>query len=166
MERILYDTASETKLATIRHTIFCRGAGGFGGDPALPSRLAPIPERDPDGSVEIATPAQLALIYRLSGDLNPLHSDPDVAREAGFNRPVLHGLSTFGIACRALLAELCRDEAARVKGFAARFSAPVYPGETLAVDFWNKAPGIALCRVRVPTRDAVVLTNAWFEYAP
>lgn len=166
MERILQDAASEAKLATIRHTIFCRGAGGFGGDSALPSRCAPIPERDPDGSVEIATLAQLGLIYRLSGDLNPLHSDPDVARKAGFDRPILHGLSTFGIACRALLAELCDNEAARVKGLAGRFSAPVYPGETLAVDFWNDVPGVALCRVRVPARDEVVLTNARFDYAP
>lgn len=165
MERKLCDADTDDLLATIRHTIFCRGAGGFGGKATAPSRTAPIPQRDPDGTVDIDTPAQLALIYRLSGDLNPLHADPGIARKAGFERPILHGLATFGIACRALMAALCDNEAARVKGLAGRFSAPVFPGESLAIDFWNEAPGLALCRVRVPARNVTVLDNARFEYA-
>lgn len=164
MERVLHDVQDGTPMATVRQTVFCREAGGFNGESAAPSRTLPLPERSPDGTIEIATPPQLALIYRLSGDLNPLHADPEVAQQAGFKRPILHGLSTFGIACRALIQTLCDNDASRVKGLAGRFSAPVYPGEVLAIDFWHTAPGQALCRVRVPQRDSVVLTNARFDY--
>ena len=160
--RELYDGA--THVATVRHTVFCRGAGGFGGAPDAKRAAAEVPDRAPDGVVEIETPRQLALVYRLSGDLNPLHSDPDVARRAGFERPILHGLSTFGIACRALMAELAGNEPARVKRLGARFSAPVFPGDTIAFHFWRTGEGTAAFVARVEARGADVLKNGVFTY--
>jgi acyl dehydratase len=162
--RELTDADTGERLATVRHTIFCRGAGGFGGQVEASRPPYPVPDETPDGSLEIATPRQLALIYRLSGDLNPLHSDPDVAQKAGFERPILHGLSTFGIACRGLMAALAGSDPGRVRGLAGRFSAPVYPGDTIALDWWIEAPGRAAFTARVG--DRAVLKNGRFDYAP
>lgn len=161
--RELADSTSGKLLATVRHTIFCRGAGGFGGSSEPSRQPHPVPDRNPDGSVDIATPPQLALIYRLSGDLNPLHSDPEIARSAGFERPILHGLSTFGIACRALMGTLADNDPARVKGLSGRFSAPVFPGDTVTFDWWNTGTaGCAAFTARV--EDRPVLKNGRFEY--
>lgn len=160
--RDLTDSNSGKLLATVRHTIFCRGAGGFGGSGDATRQPHPVPDRNPDGSMDIVTPPQLALIYRLSGDLNPLHSDPEVARRAGFERPILHGLSTFGIACRALMGALANDDPARVKALGGRFSAPVFPGDTITFDWWVEDAGRAAFNARVGDRP--VLKNGRFEY--
>jgi acyl dehydratase len=101
---------------------------------------------------------QAALIYRLSGDYNPLHADPEVARAAGFKRPILHGLCTFGMAAHAVLRAGCEYDAARIKAMAVRFTSPVYPGETIRFQFWKRAEKLHL-RARIDARDMIVLNN-------
>ena len=122
---------------------FIRGEGGFGGDrgPSGPRNVAP--ERDPDESVAYQTRTDQALLYRLSGDRNPLHSDPSFAAMGGFDRPILHGLCTYGFSGRALLHTLCDGDPARFKGVEGRFSSPVFPGESLTVNIWRTADGEA-----------------------
>ncbi|HET9904129.1 MAG TPA: MaoC/PaaZ C-terminal domain-containing protein [Xanthobacteraceae bacterium] len=157
-ERTLTDAETGEVIATLRHTTFCRGDGGFGG-PVRPSRPPhPLPERPPDAVCDVPTRPETALIYRLSGDYNPLHAEPAVAAKAGFPRPILHGLATFGIAGRAILKTLCGYDAKRLVGMAGRFSAPVYPGETLRVEMWHEGETVPF-RVRVAGRDADALTN-------
>ena len=123
-------------------TTFCRGDGGFGG----PKRETPpphaLPARAPDGVCDLPTRPEMALIYRLSGDTNALHVDPDFAKAAGFPRPVLHGLATFGVAGHALLKAVCGYDPARLTAMAGRFSAPVFPGETIRTEFWRAMTGI------------------------
>lgn len=162
VEREITDLATGQLLATVNQTIFCRGDGGFGG-PAktLPAPRA-IPERAPDAVVLAPTSPQSALIYRLSGDLNPLHSSPAAARGAGFERPILHGLATFGVACQALMKALCGSDPAAVRAMSGRFSAPVFPGETLRVEIWREASG-ATYRASAVERAAVVVNNGYFE---
>ncbi|MCO5731645.1 MaoC/PaaZ C-terminal domain-containing protein [Rhizobium sp. SSA_523] len=160
--REIEDARTGLHYATIRMTIFCRGAGGFGGKSESHRKPHPQPDSPPARSVTVATPRQLALIYRLSGDYNPLHSRPETAAKAGFERPILHGLATFGIACRALMQEFCASEAEAVKGLEGRFSAPVYPGETVTIDIWPQQPGVAAFSARVGSRD--VLKNGRFEF--
>ena len=156
--REIVDAGSGEVLARVRHSSFCRGEGGFGGENIPGPAPARIPERAPDHLCDLATSPRQALIYRLSGDLNPLHVDPDIARAAGFARPILHGLSTYGMAARALLRVLCDQDAARLRGLDVRFSAPVYPGETVRFEIWEDG-GEARFRARVPARDALVLDN-------
>ena len=163
-EREISDAETGEPIASVNHNVFCRGAGGFDGSGRQSVTMERPPERAPDGTVSVSTPPQLALIYRLSGDLNPLHSDPTVARKAGFERPILHGLSTFGIACRGMMDALCDADGSRVKGLAGRFSAPVYPGETLSIDYWTESPGKAAFEMRVPEREATVLGSGRFDY--
>ena len=146
--------------------MFCRGDGGFskvggGGDEPGPALVA-TPERAPDISVDLPTRADAALLYRLSGDLNPLHADPDVATRAGFPKPILHGLATYGVTCRALLAVFCGNDPARLKAMRTRMSSPVYPGETVRVECWRQPDGVAF-RARVPERDVVVLSHGHAE---
>ena len=160
--REITDVDTSVHLATVRHTVFCRSVGGFGGTTRSACSTPNLPEGPPAGRVNIPTPNQLALIYRLSGDLNPLHADPTVAQKAGFERPILHGLATFGIVARALIQELAHGMPERVKRLKGRFSAPVYPGQTIAVEWWPESRGTALARARVG--DSVVLTSALFEY--
>lgn len=160
--REIRDAEDGTHYATVRNTAFCRGAGGFGGKSVQGRQPRAIPDRAPDGSMDIPTLPQLALIYRLSGDLNPLHSNPEIARKAGFDRPILHGLSTFGIACRALMAGVVGNEPRRVRKLAGRFSAPIYPGETLTIDWWRTEPGQAAFIARVGERR--VLSDGCFAY--
>ena len=137
-EKKLLDQSGEL-LATVRSTYFLRGDGGCGdwGEPGI--RLSAVPEREPDGAVTLRTTDQAALLYRLSGDYNPLHADPEVARKAGFEKPILQGLCTFGIACRSLIEGLCDHDAGRLRGMGARFTKPVYPGETLQTRWWHSA---------------------------
>ncbi|KAA0232687.1 MAG: hypothetical protein JJLCMIEE_02036 [Acidimicrobiales bacterium] len=115
---------------------FIRGEGDFGGDrgPSGPKNVAP--ERDPDASITYQTREDQALLYRLSGDRNPLHSDPEFAKLAGFDKPILHGLCTYGFTGRALLHGLCGSDPARFKSMEGRFSSPVFPGEALTVNMW------------------------------
>jgi acyl dehydratase len=158
--RELIDADTGEAIATVRQSSFARGDGGFGG-PTGPLRPThPIPEAAADIVVDVPTRRDLALLYRLNGDYNPLHADPDVARAAGFERPILHGLCTFGIAGRAVVRALCGEEASRLRRIDARFSAPVLPGDTLSIEMWRPgADGLASFRCRVRERDAVVLNN-------
>ncbi|MBK0398204.1 MaoC family dehydratase N-terminal domain-containing protein [Limibaculum sp. M0105] len=164
VERRIFDAESGEDYATIRQTVFCRGDGGFGGSPEPLRKPHPLPDRAPDRSVEMPTHPQIALIYRLSGDWNPLHSDPATARAAGFERPILHGLASFGIAGNALVGACCSGDPARHQRLAGRFSAPVFPGDTITIDIWDEGAGTAAYRARVATRDAVVINNGLFTF--
>lgn len=164
VEREVCDEATGDAFALLRQTVFCRADGGFGGKSTSKYQLRKPPERVPDETIDVPTHSQMALIYRLSGDLNPLHSDPDVARKAGFDRPILHGLATFGVACRGLMKVLCPGEPSRVSDLQCRFSAPVFPGETISVDIWKLGEGEAAFRARVSAREATVLSNGRFIY--
>lgn len=134
-ERDVTDTATGRRLATVRSHALARGDGGFGGPPPEPAPAPP--EGPPHVTTEIATLPQQALLYRLSGDRNPLHVDPDYAAKAGYPRPILHGLATFGIAVQALLRTVCEHDATRLRSMDAQFSAPVFPGDTIRCDFWK-----------------------------
>ena len=158
LERSVIDKASGTLLATLDHTTFCRGDGGFGkGDEAPPPPPA-VPEGTPDASCDLPTLPQAALIYRLCADRNPLHAEPAVARAAGFPRPILHGLCTYGVAGPAILRTFCNYQPEKLSGLSVRFSAPVYPGETLRTEMWRRGDTI-LFRSRALERDVVVLNN-------
>jgi len=163
------DPASGELVAETLMTAVIRGAGGFGGQ-AGQRRAAPeFPDRAPDAQIASPTRADQALIYRLSGDRNPLHSDPWFAREmAGFDTPILHGLCTYGFAGRALLAELAGNDASKLTAMAARFSAPVFPGETLTTSVWRTEPGRAVYRTEACAPDGsdrrIVLDDGVAEY--
>lgn len=129
------DAETRAPLFSARSSMFIRGEGGFGGDRG-PSKRTEIPERQPDHQVTDRTRPDQALIYRLSGDRNPLHSDPSFATLAGFDRPILHGLCTYGFTGRALLHTLCDSDPARFRSMAGRFTSPVVPGEQLGVVMW------------------------------
>ncbi|TDR90002.1 MaoC/PaaZ C-terminal domain-containing protein [Enterovirga rhinocerotis] len=158
-ERTLHDKDSGDLFCRMASTTFLRGDGGFGG-PSGPTKAPhPIPDRKPD--LEVATPTlpQAALIYRLSGDWNPLHADPDVAKAGGFDRPILHGLCTFGIAGYAVLTGAADGDPDRLASLAVRFSAPVMPGETIVTEIWHEDDGVLAFRSRVRERGLVVLNN-------
>ena len=114
----------------------------------------------------MATRPEQALVYRLSGDMNPLHADPAVASRLGLQRPILHGLATWGIAGRAVVVRFLAHDPSRLRGLRARFSAPVYPGETLRFECWKDADGNVAFQVRVPARDALVLSHGYAAVAP
>jgi acyl dehydratase len=163
--RDVRDKETGELLASLRSTSFLRGDGGFGG-PSGPTRpVHALPEHAPDIVCDIATLPQAALIYRLSGDYNPLHADPEVATAAGFPRPILHGLCTFGVAGHALLRTLCGYDPTRLRRIEARFSAPVFPGETVRTEIWREGQGRAGFRCRVAARDAIVINNGLAEFA-
>lgn len=153
MERDIVDAASGVLYATRSSSSFLRGDGGCGAPPREQPRPAPLPARAPDIVHTLASRPEAALIYRLSGDDNPVHADPAVARKAGFERPILHGLCTFGMACRALIATACAHDATRLRRMDGRFSAPVHPGESFAVELWDEGAGAWRFRVRVAARD-------------
>jgi acyl dehydratase len=158
-------TADGTLIATVRNSSFLRGDGGFGGSADGQPVPHPVPARDPDARLTIATASNQALIYRLSGDFNPLHVDPAVAQAVGFERPILHGLATFGVAGRALLKLLVKDAADRIRRIDLRFSAPVYPGESIETCIWHEGEGRAAFTARVVERDLIVLNNGYVEFA-
>ena len=137
---------------------FIRGEGGWGGDrgPSGPRNVPP--ERDPDHVVSYATRTDQALLYRLNGDRNPLHSDPKFAARAGFPKPILHGLCTYGFTGRALLQTLCGSDPSRFKSMDARFTSSVYPGDELTISMWVTGDGEAVFQTRRPG-DAVVIDN-------
>ena len=157
-ERTITDKASGALLARLTQTTFCRADGGFGGPPRAAPAPHALPERAPDLTCVLSTRPEMALIYRLSGDVNPLHADPEFARAGGFPRPILHGLATFGVAGHALLKSLCGYDPARLTGMAGRFSTPVYPGETIRTDIWRDGPAVSF-RARVVERDVVAINN-------
>ncbi|HEY1310991.1 MAG TPA: MaoC/PaaZ C-terminal domain-containing protein [Pseudolabrys sp.] len=161
-ERAISDKASGRPLATLRQTTFCRADGGFGGPKRDTPRPHMLPARAPDGVCDLPTRPEMALIYRLSGDVNALHVDPDFAKAAGFPRPILHGLATFGVAGHALLKAVCGYDPARLTAMSGRFSAPVFPGETIRTEFWRDA-GVVSFRARVIERDVVVIDNGRAE---
>jgi acyl dehydratase len=163
-ERTLIDKATGERIATLTHTTFCRGDGGFGGPKRESAPPHAIPARPPDAICDISTRPEIALIYRLSGDYNPLHSDPTHARTVGFPRPILHGLATFGIAGRALLQTLCGFDPRRLIAMEGRFSAPVYPGETIRTEIWVDGAGVSY-RARVADRDVTAISNGRAEIA-
>ena len=156
-------------LATVRQIIFARGDGGYSQGSSrsdeAPAPLPSIPERRPDAEVVLTSMPQAALIFRLMGDYNPLHSDPGAAGKAGFARPILHGLSTFGMATHAVLRQVCDYNATRIRRLAVRFSSPVFPGETIRFQIWHEGRRGLHLRARVDERDVAVLNNGWFEVA-
>jgi acyl dehydratase len=164
-ERDVIDKASGDLLCRLTSTTMMRGDGGFGGPSGPLPAPHPLPDRAPDQTASIATLPQAALIYRLSGDYNPLHADPAVARSGGFDRPILHGLCTFGVVCRALLDVVCGNDPAKLRKMQVRFSAPVYPGETIVTELWRESGGVVSFRARVAQRDLVVINNGRAEIA-
>ena len=156
-ETVWTDEAGE-KVATLTGSTFARGDGGFGGPSEGQPEPHAIPDRKPDLSVDIPTREDQALLYRLNGDRNPLHSDPDSARRSGFPRPILHGLCTYGITCRAVLQAITGYDPDQILSHQARFSAPVFPGDTITVDLW-KDGGVISFEARVKARDATVIRN-------
>jgi len=163
-ERQVTDAAGDL-VATLEQTIFLRGDGGCGGStgPAKPPH--PVPDRMPDLVVDLPTLPSQALLYRLNGDYNPLHASPTVAAKAGFPKPILHGLATFGVVGHALLKGLCGYRPERLKAMDGRFSAPVYPGETIRTEIWHGSGGVAAFRARVVERGLLVLTHGRAEIA-
>lgn len=158
-DKDLYLADGVTHVATVRHTTFARGDGGFSGRPALARAAGPHSVgRTAEKVLELRGLPQQALLYRLCADRNPLHADPDIARAAGFERPILHGLCTFGMAGYALLHDWCGGDPAMLASMRARFASPVYPGETLVVESFRDGADIGF-RARVKERDMVVLTD-------
>lgn len=145
-------------LATLGRTTFARGDGGFGGPAVAGPEPHPIPERPCDRELEIPVQADQALIYMLSGDTNPLHVDPEVAEAAGFPVPILHGLCTYGIACRAVLSAYTGLDPTPLRQFDVRFSSPVYPGDTIRFRMWRDGAVVSF-EADISSRDVVVLRN-------
>jgi acyl dehydratase len=163
LRREVFDDRSGELLATVRQTSFLRGDGGFGGRRDGGPKPFPIPDRSCDIVLESRTTPEQALIYRLSGDHNPVHVLPEVARRAGFEKPILHGLCTYGVVGCALLTRLCADDASRLRRLDVRFSSPVFPGESIRTDVWLLADGKAAFQSRVVERDVLVLNNGYLE---
>ena len=157
-ERVAHEAKSGEKLFTIVSSIFARGDGGFGGKPQGGPPLHEIPERTPDLVKDCDTRADQALLYALSGDRNPLHRDPQLAQAVGFPRPILHGLCSYGTACRAVLSTVAGYAPERIRQFDVRFSRPVFPGETLAVEIWADGNTISF-RATVKERPGTVVLN-------
>lgn len=157
-ERQIVDHSSGEPIATLKSTSFCRADGGFGG----PAEKLPAPHTMPQGApnhvVELATLPQSALLYRLNADYNPLHADPEVARSAGYTRPILHGLCTYGVAAHAVVQAVCGYDATQLASFDARFSSPVFPGETISVDIWREGDVVSF-QAWVRAREKMVLDN-------
>jgi acyl dehydratase len=151
------DAAGELA-ATLTTGLFFRGDGGFGGPTDGEPQPHPTPSRAPDLTLEIATRPDQALLYRLCGDRTPLHSDPEIARRAGFERPILHGLCTYGITCRAVLAAWCDFDPDRIESHEVRFSRPVFPGDVITVDMWRDANVISF-EAHVAARGVTVIKH-------
>jgi acyl dehydratase len=144
--------------------IFVRGEGGFGGERG-PSTVDTTPEREPDHVVELKTLEQLALVYRLSGDWNPLHADPEFAALAGFDRPILHGLCSYGITCKAVVDTVLGGDVSRVTEYSTRFAGIFFPGETMRVKMWDDGAGrVDVVSTSAERDDAVVLANTVLSY--
>jgi acyl dehydratase len=148
----------DTALFTVGSTVLARGDGGFGGPDGKGPEAHQLPDREPDMSCDLETQPDQALLFRLCRDRNPLHADPSLARQAGFEKPILHGLCTYGIACRAILKTICDYDFTLISGFNVRFTAPVYPGETISTEMWQDRNVVSF-RCRVKERDALVIDN-------
>ena len=156
-QTILKDADGE-KLATLVASRFARGDGGFGGSSEGQPEPHQVPSRAPDRIVDISTRPDQALIYRLCGDRNPLHSDPEFAKKAGFPRPILHGMCTYGISCRGVLQTYADYDPTAFRQHVARFSSPVYPGETVTIAMWKDGNVISF-EAKVKARDVAVIRN-------
>ncbi len=161
-EKEVIEAETGRVLATTTSTTFLRGQGGFGGPTGPVKPAHPAPEGAPEISRDLATRPEQALYYRLNGDDNPLHADPAVAAKAGFPRPILHGLCTLGIVCHALVASLADYDAARLAALDLRFSAPVFPGETIRTEIWRSGA----FQARALERDVLVVTNGRVAFRP
>jgi len=155
----------EGPLFTTYATLFIRAAGGFGGERGVSAPALIIPERDPDVVVEDITRAEQAALYRLTGDRNPIHIDPNFAKFGGFERPFLHGLCTYGFAGRAALSSLCGGDPARFVSMSGRFSDQVYMGDSIITRIWKTEPGMALMQVETQ-KGNVVLSQCQVEFRP
>jgi len=157
-ERSIVDKATGALCASVTETAFCRSEGGFGGPQRAKNMSQDMPEREPDHVWDFPTRPEAAIVYRLSGDLNPLHVEPAVARTAGYERPILHGLATFGVCGLALLRTHCSYDPARLASIAGRFTAPVFPGETIRTEMWKDELGVTF-RARVLERGVLAINN-------
>jgi len=157
VETVLRDSSGQP-LVTLKASVFARGDGGFGGPADGEPPPHQVPGRSPDLSLDFPTRPDQALLYRLSGDRNPLHADPSFARTVGFPRPILHGLCTYAITCRAVLQGYTDFDPAPIQSHQARFSSPVFPGETIAVDLWRDGDVISF-EAHVRAREATVIRN-------
>lgn len=167
MTRKLHDDSTGELLVTLGTVTFLRADGGFGGKSEGAPRPAPVPDdRPPDLTAMLPVSLNQALIYRLSGDYNPLHADPQAARTAGYDRPILHGLCAYGMVGRALLQVLCGDDPARFKRLYLRFTRPVFPGEPLQLQVWHVGTGVAAFRLVASERDVVVEDFGRCDYVP
>ena len=152
-----------TEICKLISTTFARGDGGFDGPESPPQEIFE-PEGSPDIVDEITTKPDQALIFRLSGDYNPLHSDPNFAKAAGFPKPILHGLCTYGVACRSIVKTACDNDVKKLKSFNCRFSSPVFPGETIVTEMWKNGNDINF-QSKVKERDKIILKNGLSEIA-
>ncbi|MEN9589849.1 MAG: hypothetical protein RLZZ481_1635 [Pseudomonadota bacterium] len=159
-ERTLHDPEGNLYV-TLASTTFCRGDGGLSKSDEAPTALQATPERAPDLVCELPTLPQAALIYRLCADNNPLHADLEVAANAGFPRPILHGLCTYGVAARAIVQAACNNDATRLIQLDTRFSSPVFPGETLVCEMWREGKEAIRFRAKVKERDLMVLSHGY-----
>jgi acyl dehydratase len=162
-ERTVTDASRGRRIATIRSTTFARADGGFGGEPAIATRPS-RPAGKPDVVIEVPTLPNQALLYCLSGDTNLIHWSPRAARDAGFERPILHGQCTFGIVAAALLGRFAELRGSALAELGGRFSAVAYPGETLAVEVWQR-DGAFLVETWVRARNACVFSNSVAKFA-
>jgi len=166
IQRDIYEAGGGEALAQTTQVTFLRGDGGFsaqsGTSDPPPEALPAVPDSTPEVELDLPSLTQAALIYRLSGDYNPLHADPEVARKAGFPRPILHGLCTFGMATHAVVKAMCHYRADELRAMAVRFTSPVYPGETVRFQLWRRGKHVHL-RARVEARDTIVLNNGFIE---
>jgi len=150
--------ADGAPLYTVSSTLFCRGDGGFGGQADGAPEPHVLPERAPDAVCEMPGRVDQAMVYALCGDRNPLHRDPEFAKKAGFDIPILHGLCSYGIACHGVLKTMLDYDQTRMTGFDVRFSSPVFPGETQVVEMWEDGNVISF-RVRIKERDVISINN-------
>ena len=157
-EAVVRSAGDGRPMFTLVSSTFARGDGGFGGPAGPGPQPHAIPERKPDATVTLPTRKDQALLYRLSGDRNPLHADPELALRVGFPAPILHGLCTYGTACRAILQSVAAYDHTRIAGFNVRFSSPVYPGESIATDMWIDGKVVSF-RCLIPGRNDVVVIN-------
>ncbi len=157
-ERRIVDDSTGELLAILTATLMCRGDGGSGASYGEASPVHMLPNSEPQRTVEVSILPQAALLYRLNGDTNPLHADPELARRAGFDRPILHGLCSYGLAVNALLKTWCEYDATRISSVRSRFSAPVYPGETLTFETWRDGQTLSF-RAWSKERGVKVLDN-------
>ncbi len=157
-ETNIRDKRSGELLCTNNSTVFARGDGGFGGRNGSGAPPHVLPDRKPDHVCSLKTRPDHAFLYALSGDRNPLHRDPDVAAAAGFPRPIIQGLCTYGHACHAILKAACGYQPERIADFAGRFTSPVYPGETIETEIWQDGKVIAF-RCQIPERNVTAINN-------